>query len=472
MINTICRAQESQITTYRIKVYPEKFAFAKTDNKIVTSDLSINELLNSKVITDMHQSFPYSKKSELLNIYTIKCFVNDTPNVSSILRTSNSIKKFEIRKAPVAMYEPSDYHYTLGWQWSIPKVQANLAWDITKGGDPVTIAIVDTRFDRYHPDLENKYIVGYDPYSLVDHIWRETTNTWQDHGTIVASIAISETSGGGKNAAIGFNTKFYAYTWDEGVEKAHHASLALGVDVISISWFDNDSYDPDDALAIHEIIDNGTIIAAAAGNGPEHNDGLDCCPFCALNDPRVIVVTTTGYDDEHTLPGTQDSHYPNVDICAPGFDLMVAMPSKNNPWPYFGTATGTSGAAPQVAAVAALMRSVNNCITPEQVEDVIKSTADPVTDEYLYPGLVGSGRINAYNSVLGAIELGTTHVDNLNLYGTQTFSSGQYLSSSNTTVKNGANITYQAGRDITLAPGFGTEIGGTFQSGNIAISCP
>ena len=45
-----------------------------------------------------------------------------------------------------------------------------------------------------------------------------------------------------------------------------------------------------------------------------------------------------------------------------------------------------------------------------------------------------------------------------------------YLTS-NGIVKSGANITFQAGRDITLDYGFEVEIGGQLTTGSITATC-
>jgi len=472
----LVKAQETNIISYWVKINPDIFTVEQTKDQIQTSDTVLNRLINKGVVVDFHQSFPFSKKPELQQLYTVKCERKDSILVSEILSSSNSFIECIFKDQSVPLFEPTDWHYRGGYQWYLDHIEANKAWDITKGSSNVTMAIIDTKFDRYHPDLENQYIVGYDPYTLIDHVWLEPGSNIDNHGTAVASTAIAETNGGGDMASIGFNTKFYAYTYDDPLEKAQHASLVLGVDVISISFFYRCSSDPYATTILNEIIDNGTIVVAAAGNGDQHCSGQDVCPFCALNDNRVIVVSTTGHNDEHTLYKdgvlTTDSHYPNVDLCAPGIDIMVAVPSKNNGWPYYGSSDATSIATPMVSATCALMRSVNPCISPEQVETVLKNTADPITDEYLYPGLVGAGRLNVYQAVLGAIEEGTTHYDNMNFTGTHTYSSGLYLSSANSTVKNGSHITFQAGKDITLDSGFTIELGGEFTTGSIAVSCP
>ncbi len=81
---------------------------------------------------------------------------------------------------------------------------------------------------------------------------------------------------------------------------------------------------------------------------------------------------------------------------------MGARPSLNNSWPYYGGGVGTSFATPQVAGIAALMLSVNQNLTVNQVQDIIRSTADPVNDDNSYPGLIGAGKVNAYKAVLKA----------------------------------------------------------------------
>ena len=42
---------------------------------------------------------------------------------------------------------------------------------------------------------------------------------------------------------------------------------------------------------------------------------------------------------------------------------------------------------------------MNRCLTPEDIQDIIKQTADPIQDANLYPGMLGAGRINAYQAV-------------------------------------------------------------------------
>lgn len=469
IISFSAQAQFDVPASIRVKVKDAGFCLKKNNStgKTETTDTVMNHLLMNKSNISIRQSFPHSKNPELLKFYTIQCSANDSADVLRKLKLSKSAVNIIAEPERKTMYEPSDWYYSEKKDecWHLDKIQCPAAWDITKGSSNVTIAIIDTRFDYEHPDLKNKFILDYDPFTGIKHVQLPASSSnWDKHGTSVASGAVAQTDGGGLLASVGFNTKFYAYTLESDLEKVHQASFDFGVDVISISFYYSSSYDADAAEVIKEVIDNGTIIVAAAGNGPGQNNGGETCPYCPLNDSRIIKVSTTGRNDQHTLYNddgttTTDSHYPGVDICAPGEDIPVATPSGGTTWPYFGFSGETSIATPMVAATCALMRDVNKCISPEAAEIVLKESADPITDANLYPGLVGAGRLNVYQAVLGAIDEGTNHVDNLALSGTQTFI-GLYIASKNTKINSGANIVMKYEKDIIFEPGFEVAVGG------------
>ena len=96
-----------------------------------------------------------------------------------------------------------------------------------------------------------------------------------------------------------------------------------------------------------------------------------------------ISTYTNNPEDTH-------SHYPDVDLCAPGYETMSTQPTYcgENSWPYYSPANGTSFSAPIVAGVAALMYSVNPCLTPSWSQDILKNTTDPILDAELFPNEV------------------------------------------------------------------------------------
>ena len=213
-----------------------------------------------------------------------------------------------------------------------------------------------------------------------------------------------------------------------GLAACLYASSVLNADILSFSQFFTCS--PTDYLLTieQEILNNGTIIVRAAGNGNTDCEGGRLYPFSGYEDDRVIVVSSTDFDDNHNNPlpnGVTNSHYPEVDICAPGYKLMGAVHSHNGTvnWPYYGGWGGTSQSTPIVSGVCALIKSVNRCLTSEDVQDIIKQTADSIQDEYLYHGLLGAGRINAYKAVSLAL---TYHNQNDTIVSNVTWSTNSF----------------------------------------------
>ena len=139
-----------------------------------------------------------------------------------------------------------------------------------------------------------------------------------------------------------------------------------------------------------EILNNGTVIVTPAGNGFEgyhcgsEDQSTEFYPFNSSYDERVIVVTSTDSLDCHQYivagENQTHSHFPKVDICAPGYKIFGAKHTKNtyNNWPYYGEFDGTSFAAPIVAGACSLIKSINRDFTPGEVQYFINSTADPV----------------------------------------------------------------------------------------------
>lgn len=460
----------------------------KKDGTISTNDEKLDHLFVKYRVQKIEQVFPYSKIDRLKKLYKVK-FDGTRDDFILELQKNEVVKKVTKRQVEnkIAVYDPSDYMWYLptvsdpnGWLWHLKRIQADKAWDITKGSPNIKIASIDTWFDINHPDLTNKISPKYDPYDNTAY----TSDCFKEnHGTSVVSFIAGETDGGGQLASVGFNCMLVCYQAWAGsyIERAHNAAMAMHVDVITSSaggWSCTDVIDDDDKLAVKEILDNGTIIVMPAGNGLTSDahcyyGGRDH-PFKPLSpeyDNRVIVVTSTGIDDKHQylVNGVDHthSHYPEVDICAPDYNVMGAICTKSldtssntcvaNTWPYYGSITGTSFATPIVAGVCALMKSINPCLTPQLAKSIIQSTADPVVDASSYPGLVGAGRINAFN----AVKLAGTKSITGSIGGTTTYSAGYVASLSNVAVQSNSNITVKARKEITVNGTSEVPIGST-----------
>lgn len=408
----------------------ERYIQTKNIEKIVEKDsISIfeNESLMNAGIISVRKAFIYSNNDTIKRIYEIRFYSDSIESVRKC-KYVNKIYDEDTVTVP-QVYQPSDYMWNcynqqgINYLWHLRKIKADQAWDITHGDSNVKIAIIDTWFDINHPDLANQMYCNYDPY---DNTMFSSNPSKNHHGTTVASFAAAQTDGGGQLAGIGFNCKIVPYridTYYRTVEKAQHASFVMNADVITSSascWNTNLMDDSDLSIIIREILDNGTAIVMPAGNGPTgtHNPapaGGDqpFYPFHPNFDERIIIVSSTDTLDYHTFIDSNNntdhthSHYADVDICAPGYNTMGAKCSLHsdgtpNTWPYYGSCVGTSFATPIVAGVCALIKSVNRCLSPADIQYIIKTTADPIADASQYPGLVGAGRINAYQAVLMA----------------------------------------------------------------------
>lgn len=372
----------------------------------VTDNRRVNAVLARHGTRDYRADYPQSKVEELRSVFSLRCDSCDAEALKSDLMNTGAFGEIRVIPPPVALsygnpggYDPADYFWTAhaqDWMWNMVITKTDLAWNMTQGDPNVIVAVIDNGFDVTHPDLATK-MSPYDP---------ATGNLLAvaSHGTSTATIAAGETAltgtvAAGQMPSVGFNSGLQGYMWG-GTSAAHHAALVENVEVISISWFSGCLPNSWDQLAIQEILDEGTTIVAAAGNGPMHCGGQDLYPFSALYDERVIVVTSTNEDDLHDDPGSQThSHYPRVDLAAPSYGVMGGTMTSGSTWPYFGGWGGTSQATPLVAGSVALMKSMNSCLKPSDVQEILKNSTDPILDAANFPGLVGTGRINTNRAV-------------------------------------------------------------------------
>ena len=411
-----------------------KYKDRPIDSSQIKNNKELTKIIDKHKIIRYKQFVPFANDPELRKIYSIEVDNNSNSLIKELKATNkySQIRK-SIKLKPILEYNPTDSYWSSdNKSWHLRVIEADNAWDITKGSQNVKIAIVDTKFDLSHPDLQNMFELNYDPFTLKEH----TTECSQlfsnnDHGTMVAGFAIAENDGGGGYVSVaGFNTKFFGYhlsncpcgyiDLDTVMLKCLHASTVMGADILNISWHINASllgisnesdFRNFDILIIKEILNNGTNIVVAAGND-QNVSAIDIYPFTPLIDERIIVVSGTYKDDNHTAPEYDEygepfntyettANYPEVDICAPAYNLysLTSYCDGYNEDGYISRQWGTSLATPIVSGTCALMKSVNSSLTPSLVQDILKKTADPINDENLYSGMLGAGRVNAYCAV-------------------------------------------------------------------------
>lgn len=247
--------------------------------------------------------------------------------------------------------------------WGIDKIDAEKAW-ATSTADTVKVAILDTGIDLDHPDLMSNIKGGIN--TIVS--WR-STNDDNGHGTHVAGIIAALNNAIGV-VGVGPQIDLYAvkvlsrngsgYTSDiiEGIQWA----IANNINVINLSLGTTA-----DIQAFHDAIiaakNAGITVVAAAGNsGPADNTVI----YPAKYEEAVAVTATDSTDGQPYW----SSRGPEVDIAAPGASIYSTYPDKR-----YATMSGTSMATPHVAGTAALILATHPSYTPDQVLNLLRSTA-------------------------------------------------------------------------------------------------
>jgi len=272
--------------------------------------------------------------------------------------------------------------------WYFYAVKAQQAWDITRGSDKITIAIVDNGFSLKHPELSSKVVQPYNVWKHSQEIFPQQI----DHGTHVAGIALAIANNGKGLCGIAPGCKFMpVQVADEkgmmtttSVLDGILYALYQGADVVNVSLgtqFSSLSQYPEstqrDLIQNHfkeeerlwrEIMriaasHNSTVILAAGNDNVLA--GID-----ALQRPELFITVSAVDKKNQNLNKAAFSNYGSyATISAPGVSIYNAVGSNN-----YVAMDGTSMAAPIVAGAVALIKSINDTITTKQIICILKST--------------------------------------------------------------------------------------------------
>jgi len=347
---------------------------------------------------------------------------------------------------------PNDTYYNL--QWHYPQISLPEAWDITTGEASVIVAVIDTGVVLAHPDMQGQLVSGYDmisdtnisrdgdgidpdPNDPGDLGIQGTQSTF--HGTHVAGTIAARTNNNAGVAGIAWGVKIMpirvlgqgggtdydiaqAIRYASGLSNDSGTVPAQRADIINMS-LGGQGVSTAEQDAINAARAAGVIVIAAAGNESSDADfkspaGLD----------GVVTVSAVGF----TRNAAPYSNYGStVEVAAPGGDTgadangdsypdgVLSSIGKDDGSFDYDFFQGTSMACPHVAGVAALMKSVNANLTPEDFDQLLAGTHPGtninITDDLGAPGkdtTYGYGLINALNAVRAAAEIaGVTAVD-------------------------------------------------------------
>ncbi|WP_448098508.1 S8 family peptidase [Luteibacter yeojuensis] len=329
------------------------------------------------------------------------------------------------------------------WYMHDPKVgvDAEVAWRYTRGAGAV-VAVLDTGITA-HPEFDGRLLPGYDfvsdaaaardgdgrdadPTDEGDwrdagdcHSMRVAPSSW--HGSHVAGIAVARS--GNRPGIVGLapESKLLpvrvlghcggrlsdvadAVVWASGGNVPGVPRLERRADVINLSLGGPGACGIAFARAIEQARARGTVVVAAAGN-----DEAKASTNVPANCPGVVTVAGLARDGSMAW---YSNHGERVTLSAPGGTLRergaddivstVDAGKRGRERPIFAYYAGTSMAAPQVAALVALMRSADPAIGVDEVTRQLVDNARPLPGPC--PKGCGAGLMDAGATVDAVVE--------------------------------------------------------------------
>jgi subtilisin family serine protease len=259
----------------------------------------------------------------------------------------------------------------------------------------VKVAVLDTGVDLSHRDLEN-VVSRY-------HHQGASSEDIIGHGTHVSGIIGAEIN---NNVGLSGVCRCDLNVWkvftdtpdpedgefyvDEVMyQRALNSVRNTGMKVLNLSIGSDDSSRTEKIL-FRRLIEAGVTVVASMGNEFEEDNPIE---FPGAY-PGVIAVGAIGKTKRRA---SFSNTGPHISICAPGKRILSTLPmkasaSRHSDETKYASWDGTSMAAPHVTAAAALVLALNPKFSPEQVRDLLTSTATKLsamgnkqkTDEYGY----------------------------------------------------------------------------------------
>jgi thermitase len=236
---------------------------------------------------------------------------------------------------------PSDPDWPV--QYGLRNIRAPQGWDVSTGASWVTIAILDTGVDGYHPDLVLKTLPGYNVLSPGDAPLDDN-----GHGTHVAGIAAAATNNGIGIAGTSWGAQIMPVKVLNASASGTYANVASGIiwavdngaQVINLS-LGGSAYSAVLESAVGYAYNRGVVLVASSGNAGSST---------ILYPARFHQVIAVGATDSNNERSAFSNFGDGMELVAPG--VAIYSTELGGGYSY---RSGTSMAAPFVSGLAAIL---------------------------------------------------------------------------------------------------------------------
>lgn len=311
------------------------------------------------------------------------------------VRYAEAEARFELRRSadPLLQAAPRSGAESGLAQWNLRRSEVSASWALSRGAAG-RVAVIDTGVDESHPDLERKID------ALIDlHPDAQGTRDLDGHGTHVASQACAEVGNGLGMAGTGRDCRLIVIRSDlsdASISQGIVAAADAGAHALNMS-FGDDGSTPSRLMAdaLTYAAQRQVVLVAAAAGEPTEEQGEPANLLQPtgtgddLRSNRGLVVTAAGATDRRASWAGRGSQislgayamgragglvgaYPGGPTALERGGAQRVSIDGDDRW---ASMTGTSVAAPQVAAVAATMRALAPELHASEVVRMIKASA-------------------------------------------------------------------------------------------------
>lgn len=260
--------------------------------------------------------------------------------------------------------------------WGVQAIAASTSPYTGKG---IRLAVLDTGLDQNHADFAGRRLTSR------SFIASETAQDSNGHGTHCAGIAAGPaTPASGPRYGVAGNADLFigkvlgddGSGGDGGVLEGINWAIENNCQIVSMSLGSPAQADAPYSRIFEEVarraLAAGTTLIAAAGNDSERPAHIAAVAHPA-NCPSILAVGAldAGLDIAPFSNGGLQANGGNIDITAPGVDILSAWPSPKD----YNTISGTSMATPFVAGAAALYAEADEQARGAALASILKQQA-------------------------------------------------------------------------------------------------